>query len=128
MGALDKHTEEVSVGAVNREGSTRHGDKWLRIALVEAAHAAGRSKNTSLAAHYHRIRGQRGPWRAAVAVGHSILVIVWHLLANPNARFHDLGSDFYTSRIDKTRRTRHLVRQLEALGHTVPLGAPPMAA
>jgi transposase len=48
-------------------------------------------------------------------------VIVWHLLADPTARFRDLGPDYYTSRIDKNRKTRNLVRQLEALGHKVTL-------
>ena len=65
----------------HRSGRTRYGSKWLRIALVEAAQAAGRSKDTYLSAQYARIRGRRGPGRAAVAVGHSILVIAWHLLS-----------------------------------------------
>jgi transposase len=54
-------------------------------------------------------------------VARSILVIVWHLLADPTARFHDLGADYHTTRIDTARKTRSLVRQLEALGHTVSL-------
>jgi len=48
-------------------------------------------------------------------------VIVWHLLADPTARFHDLGADYHTGRIDKARKTRNLMRQLEALGHKVTL-------
>jgi len=56
------------------------------------------------------------------------LVIVWHLLADPAAHYRDLGSDFYAKRIDKNRRQRHLIRQLEALGYTVTLEALPMAA
>ena len=51
----------------------------------------------------------------------SILVIVWHLLADPHARFHDLGSDFYDHHLHKDRKTRNLVRQLQALGHQVVL-------
>ena len=74
MGGLCPGTNE-SAGK-HRSGKTRHGLKWLRIALVEAGHAAGRSKNTYLGAHYHRIRGRRGPAKAAVATGHSILVIL----------------------------------------------------
>ncbi len=54
-------------------------------------------------------------------IGRSILVIVWHLLANPNARYVDLGADFYEPRVNKERRTRDLVRQLLALGHEVTL-------
>jgi transposase len=68
-------------GGKRRSGKTRKGSKWLRKALVEAAHGAARSKGTYLAAHYARIRGQRGPAKAAVATGHSILVIGYHVLS-----------------------------------------------
>ena len=104
----------------HRSGRTHHGSKWLRIALVEAAHAAARSKNTYLAAHYHRIRGRRGPGRAAVAVGHSILVIVWHLLSTGEI-YNDLGGDYFEKRRNSDARQRRLVKQLEAMGHTVTL-------
>jgi transposase len=56
-----------------------------------------------------------------VAVGRSILIIIWHLLSDPDARYHDLGPGFYTTRIDTERRKRNHVRQLEALGYTVTL-------
>ena len=59
--------------------------------------------------------------KALVAIERSILVIVWHLLDDPNARFVDLGADFYERRIDKDRKTRDLIRQLTALGHQVTL-------
>ena len=62
-------------------GRTRKGSKWLRVALVEAAHAAARTKNSYLAAQYARLRGRRGPKKAALAVAHSILVIAWHLFS-----------------------------------------------
>lgn len=101
-------------------GRTRHGDKWLRIALVEAGQAAGRSKNTYLSAHYHRIRGQRGPSRAAVAVGHSILVICWHLLSTGET-YTDLGGDYFDKRRNSPVRERRLISQLEAMGHKVTL-------
>ena len=104
----------------HRSGRTRHGDKWLRIALVEAGQAAGRSKNTYLSAQYHRIRGQRGPGRAAVAVGHSILVICWHLLSTGET-YNDLGGDYFDKRRNSPARERHLIAQLEALGHKVTL-------
>jgi transposase len=104
----------------HRSGRTRHGDKWLRIALVEAGLAAGRSKDTYLAAHYHRIRGRRGPQRAAVAVGHSILVIAWHLLSTGET-YTDLGSDYFDTRRTSPARQRRLVAQLEAMGHRVTL-------
>jgi hypothetical protein len=65
-----------------RSGKTRKGSKWLRSALTEAAHAAARSRRTYLGAQYARLKGRRGPKKAAVAVGHSILVIVYHILHN----------------------------------------------
>ena len=64
---------------------------------------------------------RRGKPRALVAVARSILVIVWHLLDDPTARFTDLGADYYERRTDNQRRTRDLVRQLQALGHNVTL-------
>ena len=104
----------------HHSGRTRHGSKWLRIALVEAAHAAGRSKDTYLAAQYARIRGRRGPGRAAVAVGHSILVIAWHLLSTGET-YNDLGGDYFDKRRTSTAHQRRLVAQLEAMGHRVTL-------
>jgi len=56
-----------------------------------------------------------------VAVGRSILVIVWHLLSDPDSRFHDLGTDFYDRRVTSDRKKRNHIRQLEALGYTVTL-------
>lgn len=101
-------------------GRTRHGSKWLRIALVEAGHAAGRSKDTYLGSHYHRIRGRRGPGRAAVAVGHSILVIAWHLLSTGEI-YTDLGGDYFVKRTNSPARQRRLVAELEAMGNRVTL-------
>jgi transposase len=68
-----------------------------------------------------RIARRRGKLKAIVAIARSILVIVWHLLANRAARYHDLGPSYYDSRIDKDRKTRNHVRQLQALGFTVTL-------
>ena len=106
----------------HKSGKTRKGSKWLRKALVEAAHAAARSKDTYLAAQYARIRGRRGPKKAAVAVGHSILVIAYHLLERDVA-YQDLGSDFYVQLHARHRQayTNRLVHQLEKLGYTVDL-------
>jgi transposase len=101
-------------------GRTRHGSKWLAIALVEAAQAAARTKNTYLAAQYARIRTRRGPRRAAVAVGHSILVIAWHLLSTGET-YTDLGADYFERRAKSDSRQRRLVAQLEAMGHKVTL-------
>ncbi len=102
----------------HRSGRTRHGSKWLRTALVEAGQAAGRSKDTYLAAQYAQIRGRRGPQRAAVAVGHSILVIAWHLLTTGEP-YNDLGGDYFDKRRNSAARQRRLVAQLEAMGHKV---------
>ena len=104
----------------HRSGRTRKGSKWLRKALIEAGQAAGRTKNTYLAAQYAQIRGRRGPQRAAVAVGHSILVIAWHLLTNGEP-YNDLGGDYFDKRRNSEARQRRLVTQLEALGHKVTL-------
>ena len=104
----------------HRSGRTRHGSKWLRKALVEAGQAAGRTKNTYLAAQYAQIRSRRGPQRAAVAVGHSILVIAWHLLTTGEP-YDDLGGDYFDKHRNTAARQRRLVAQLEALGHHVTL-------
>jgi len=104
----------------HRSGRTRHGSKWLRKALIESGQAAGRTKDTYLAAQYAQIRSRRGPQRAAVAVGHSILVIAWHLLTTGET-YNDLGGDYFDQRRNSTARQRRLVAQLEAMGHTVTL-------
>jgi transposase len=103
-----------------KSGRTRKGSKWLRTALVEAAFAASRSKNTYLAAQFWRLAGRRGRKRAAVAVGHSILVIAYHLL-DRRQPYTDLGADYFTNRLSEQAQTRRLIRQLEALGHHVSL-------
>jgi transposase len=84
--------------------------------------AAGAAKtDTFLGERYRRIARRRGSKRAIVAVGRSILIITWHLLSDPQARFQDLGSGYYAARIDPERRKRNHIRQLEALGYTVTL-------
>ena len=117
----------IQSGATTRPGKTGKGNGYLKGALGEAAAAAAKT-NTFLGERYRRLVKRRGKLKALVAVARSILVIVWHLLANPTARYHDLGDDFYAQRIDKNRRRRHLIRQLEALGYGVTLKEPPMAA
>jgi transposase len=102
-----------------RSGQTRKGNLALRAALIEAAHAAARSKGTYLAAQYRRLAARRGAKKAAVAVGHSILVSVYHLLRD-GEDYHDLGGNYFDER-DRQAVERRLVRRLEALGHTVTL-------
>ena len=109
-----------SAGKKKSTSSTGHGNRYLARVLGEAAVAAGRT-DTFLGERYRRIARRRGKKRAIVAVGRSILVIVWHLLADPQARFHDLGPGFYDTRIDAERKKRNHIRQLEALGYTVNL-------
>jgi transposase len=107
-------------GNKRRGGKTSKANPYLKGVLGSAAASASRT-NTFLGERYRRIVKRRGKGKALVAVARSILVIVWHLLAKPTATYHDLGADFYTSRIDKERRKRHLVQQLEALGLQVTL-------
>jgi transposase len=107
-------------------GRTRNGSKWLRDALVESAQAAARSKNNDLAAHYARLKGRRGHKRAVIAVGHSILVVAYHMLTR-HQPYHDLGADYYLRR-DEQAHARRLVRQLEHLGYDVTLNREDPAA
>ena len=81
---------------------------------------AGRT-DTFLGERYRRIARRRGTKKAIVAVGRSILVIVWHLLADPHARYHDLGAGFYDTRVNAERAKRNHIRQLQALGYKVTL-------
>ena len=107
-----------SAGKTKGKATTGHGNPYLAQVLGEAAVAAGKT-NTFLGERYRRIARRRGTKKAIVAVGRSILVIVWHLLADPTARFHDLGAGFYDTRINPERSKRNHVRQLEALGYKV---------
>ncbi|WP_406489723.1 hypothetical protein [Streptomyces phaeochromogenes] len=101
-------------------GRTRHGGAWLKGVLGNAAAAAARSKNTYLAAQFRRLVDHRGKKRALVAVEHSILVAVWHILAR-DTLYQDLGADHFINRIRKSRQTRRLVSQLTQLGYDVSL-------
>ena len=112
--------QTIQSGAKHRTGPTGKGNPYLRGTLGEVAAAAAKT-DTFLGERYRRLVRRRGKLKALVAIARSILVIVWHLLADPTARFHDLGADYHTRRIDTGRKTRSLVRQLEALGHTVSL-------
>jgi transposase len=109
-----------SAGKPKGKATTGHGNRYLAQVLGEAAVVAGRT-DTFLGERYRRIARRRGTKRAIVAVGRSILIIVWHLLADPTARFCDLGPGFYDTRINPERIKRNHVRQLEALGSKVTL-------
>jgi transposase len=109
-----------SAGKAKGRATTGHGNPYLARVLGEAAVAAGRT-DTFLGERYRRIARRRGTKKAIVAVGRSILVIVWHLLADPNLRYHDLGPGFYDTHVNAERAKRNHVRQLEALGYRVTL-------
>lgn len=114
-----------------RTGKARKGNQALRSALCEAAWCASRAKNTYLQAQYRRFCrrfGTRNEAKAIFAVAHSMLVIIWHLLAaeveegtGEIVTYTDLGADWFDKRNDDAARTRKLVQQLEQLGHTVTL-------
>ena len=97
-------------------GRTRKGSPWLRGALVDAAHAAGRTR-TYLGAQCHRLAARRGAKRGAVAVGHSPIVIAYAILAR-STTFTDLGIDHFDER-DRDQVWRWLTRRLETLGYQV---------
>jgi len=109
-----------SAGKNKGRGTTGHGNPYLARVLGEAAVAAGKT-DTFLGERYRRIARRRGKKKAIVAIGRSILVIVWHVLADPDTRYHDLGGDFYDNRISPDRKKHHHIRQLEALGYQVTL-------
>ena len=102
-----------------RHGRTRKGSPWLRALLVQAAHAGARKKDTSVGAQYRRLAARRGRSRAAVAVGHTILMIAYHLLRD-GTDYHDLGPRYFDER-DRRAAERRLVHRLESLGSTVSL-------
>ena len=111
-------------GAKTRSGKTGKGNPYLKSVLGEVAASAGRT-NTFLGARYRRLARRIGKLSALVAVARSILVIVWHLLADPTRRYRDLGPEFFDNRIRPERRKINHVRQLEALGYTVTLTPQP---
>ena len=100
-----------------RPVGTRPGARSLRTALIEAAWAAARTKDSYFNAHYHRIARHRGKNKAVVAVAHSILIVCWHLMNDPELRYHDLGADWFQRRQDPQRQADRLVKQLAKLGY-----------
>jgi transposase len=102
-----------------RSGRARKGSPWLRACLVQAAHAAARTKGTYLAAQYRRLATRRGRAKAAVAVAHSILIIAYHVLTEGTV-YCDLGGNYFDER-DRQAVERRLVHRLQGLGYTVSL-------
>lgn len=101
-------------------GTTRKGSKWLRGYLRQSAKAAARAKETYLAAQYARLRGRVGAAKATVAVGHSMIVSLFHMLSRHEA-YRDLGPDYFTRRHSRDHHARRLARQLQTLGYKVTL-------
>jgi hypothetical protein len=92
--------------------------------LIEIAHVASKTKDTYLAAQYRRIAARRGKKRALVALGHTILVILYHILTRCEP-YRELGSTHFDER-DRQRVEQRLVRRLQRLGYAVNLA--PLAA
>ena len=109
---------EESAGKRLRNRTTRK-NRWLRRAITEAAWAAGRTKNSYLGAQYRRLAPRRGKKRALIAVGHSLLVIFYHMLTY-DVKYQDLGVDYFDKR-EPERLRNYLVKRLQRLGYQVGL-------
>jgi len=109
-----------------RTGRTRKGSPWLRHCLIEAAHGAAHTKNRYLSSQYHRLAARRGKKKAQVAVGHSILVIAYHLLTRKQP-YSDLGANYFDER-DRQAVTKRCLNRLQKLGFKVTLENVQMAA
>lgn len=108
-------------GGKRRSGATGKGNPWLRTILVEAAWGAVNTKGSYLKAQYHRLAARRGAKRAILAVAHTILVIIYHLLRH-GTTYQDLGDSYFDER-DHQGTLRRSVRRLEGLGYKVTLEA-----
>jgi transposase len=106
-------------GGKRLSGKTRKGNVWLRQVLIEIAHVASKTKDTYLAAQYRRIAARRGKKRALIALGHTILVIIYHILTERKP-YHELGGRYFDQR-ERGQVERRLVRRLERLGYSVSL-------
>ena len=114
-GVCPGHHESAGI---QRSGKRRHGNRWLGGALGTAAMAAGRTRErTYLGARYARLIPRLGKQKTIVAVEHSILIAIWHMLTD-NVDYHDLGGDYFTKH-DPARAVRRIIRQANALGLTV---------
>jgi transposase len=106
-------------GGKRLPGGTTRGNRWLRAILAEAVWVISRTKGTYLAAQFQRLMRRRGKYKAVMAVAHTLLVIIYHLLRD-YVPYADLGPDYF-DRLDQARVERHHVRRLEQLGYTVTL-------
>ena len=106
-------------GGKRLSGKTTKGNVRLRAVLVEAVWNISRMKENYLSAQYHRLARRLGKLQAAIAVAHSLLIVIYHVLRDKKP-YHDLGADYFDS-LDKERLTRQALRRLEALGYAVTL-------
>ena len=111
-------------GKSKGNGSSGHGNRYLARVLGESAVVAGRT-DSFLGERYRRIAKRRGKKRAIVAVGRSILVIVWHLLSDDHAVFTDLGADHFTRHVNSETKKHNHIRQLEPWAIPLPSPRPP---
>jgi transposase len=105
-----------------RSGRARKGNAPLRVALCEAAWAGVRKNDSYLGAQFRRFQrrfGRKAEGKAIFACAHTLIVMIWHVLAADDAVFEDLGADWFERRTDTAAHTRRLVRELEKLGHSV---------
>jgi hypothetical protein len=110
----------------NRTASAKNSSTKVTVAPGACLAALA----SALGERYRRIARRRGPKRAIVAVGRSMLTVIWHLLSGPEAAFHDLGADFYDNRVNPARRARNHISALQSLGYkaTIEPAALPAAA
>lgn len=109
-----------------KHGRSRRGNVHLRTALIQAAICASRTKGTYLKDKFHRLKARRGAMRAAVAVGHKILIAAYHMLSTGQP-YAELGEG-YLDALDKHRTAHHLMQRLAALGYRVTVDEPPDVA
>jgi len=109
-------------GGQHQHASIGPGNRWLRSALVEAARAAAMTKKSYLSAQYRRIRARRGGKRAAIAVAHSILTIIYHLIRD-GSTYEDLGTNYFEERA-RDRVLHQSVKRIERLGYQVSVVSP----
>lgn len=97
-----------------KHGRTNKGNKTLKSMLAQCAKAAGKVKNSYFYAQYQRIAARRGKNRATIAVAHSILTVIWHILKR-NVPYHDLGADYYDG-FHREHKIKAYLKRLQALG------------
>jgi transposase len=108
----------------HKPAGTRHGARWLRRTLIEAALAASRTQNSYYQALYKRIARRRGHNKAIVAVAHSMLATIWHLLSTGTTTYQDPGGDYFDRLQDPAREVKRLARRIQALGYTITITPP----